>query len=136
MAEFKIVVSDPRTGRAYNLNVSGGQAGIFIGRRIGDEIDMTPLGMPGYSLKITGGTDRIGTPARRDLPGMARRRVLLAGGVGYHPQNEGVRRRKTVRGNEINADFVQINARIEKFGEKALDTYFGKAEEAKEGTAA
>ncbi len=136
MAEFKIVVSDPRTGRAYNLNVSGGQAGVFVGRKIGDEIDMGPLGMPGYSLKITGGTDRIGTPARRDLPGMGRRRLLLAIGSGYHPKNDGVRRRKSIRGNEINADFVQINARIEKYGDKALETYFEKPEEAKEGAAA
>ena len=136
MAEFKIILSDPKTGRAYNLNVSGGQAGTFVGRKIGDEIDMGSLGMPGYALQITGGSDRIGTPARKDLPGMGRRKILLSGGVGYHQENEGVRRRKSVRGSEINADFVQINARVVKYGDKPIETYFGKTEEAKEETAA
>jgi small subunit ribosomal protein S6e len=128
MAEFKVVLSDPKTTKAYNLTVAAGQAGMFIGKKIGDEIDAAPLGLAGYGMKITGGTDRVGTPARADLPGMGRRGLLLAKGIGFKPTSEGLRRRKSVRGNEITAEFVQINAVVTKSGEKPLDTFFAQTE--------
>jgi small subunit ribosomal protein S6e len=40
---------------------------------------------------------------------------------------DGERRRKPVRGNEITADFVQINAKVTTYGEKALEELFPKA---------
>ncbi|MGB4235621.1 MAG: 30S ribosomal protein S6e [Methanoregulaceae archaeon] len=126
MVEFKVVVSDQKTGRSYNVNVSGGQAGAIIGKRIGDELDAGPLGLPGYRMEITGGSDRDGTPARRNLPIAGRKRLLLSGGAGFRPVREGQRRRKSIRGNEITADFVQINARITAYGEKPLEEYFAK----------
>jgi small subunit ribosomal protein S6e len=39
---------------------------------------------------------------------------------------EGQRRRKAIRGNEITADFVQINAKVTGYGEKPLEEYFVK----------
>ena len=126
MVEFKVVVSDQKTGRSYNVNVSGGQAGAIIGKRIGDELDAGPLGLPGYRMEITGGSDRDGTPARRNLPIAGRKRLLLSGGAGFRPVREGQRRRKSIRGNEFTADFVQINARITAYGEKPLEEYFAK----------
>ncbi|MCU0631461.1 MAG: 30S ribosomal protein S6e [Methanolinea sp.] len=134
MAEFKIVLSDQKTGRAYKVDVSGGAAGALIGKRIGDEIDAGSMGLQGYRMEITGGSDRNGTPAKRNLPAAGRRRLLLSGGAGFKPVMEGQRRRKTLRGNEITADFVQINARVTSYGDKALDEYFVKpaAEEKKE----
>lgn len=133
MAEFKIVLSDQKTGRAYKVDVSGGAAGALIGKQIGDEIDAGPLGLPGYRMMITGGSDRNGTPARRNLPLSGRRKILLSGGAGFKPVMEGQRRRKTLRGNEITADFVQVNARVTAYGDKALEEYFVKpaAEEKK-----
>lgn len=126
MVEFKVVVSDPKTGRAYNMSVSGGAAGAFVGRKIGDEVDATPIGLAGYKLQITGGSDRDGTPARKDLPGIGRKKVLLSGGTGFHPTLDGQRRRKFVRGNEVTVEFVQINTRVSTYGEKGLDEYFAK----------
>lgn len=133
MAEFKIVLSDQKTGRAYKVDVSGGAAGALIGKRIGDEVDAGSVGLPGYRMEITGGSDRNGTPARRNLPAAGRKRLLLSGGAGFKPVMEGQRRRKTLRGNEITADFVQINARVTMYGDKSLDEYFAKpvAEEKK-----
>jgi small subunit ribosomal protein S6e len=32
MVEFKVVLSDQKTGRAYNVAVSGGPAGALIGK--------------------------------------------------------------------------------------------------------
>jgi dolichyl-diphosphooligosaccharide--protein glycosyltransferase len=34
MADFKLVLSDSKDGRAYNVSVSGGSANAFIGKRI------------------------------------------------------------------------------------------------------
>jgi small subunit ribosomal protein S6e len=136
MVEFKVVLSDTKTGMAYNLAVTGGAAGSFVGKKIGDEVDGGPVGLAGYRMRITGGTDRVGTPARKDIPGMARRKVLLSGGRGYHPVHEGERRRKSVRGSEITGDFVQINAVVSAWGEKPLAEQLGKpAGEGKEEAA-
>lgn len=121
MVDFKVVLSDPKTGRSYKMTASGGAAGAFIGKRVGGEVDASPLGLPGYRVAITGASDRNGTPARRDLPGAGRRRLLLAGGVGFKPVMDGQRARKAVRGSEITQDFVQINAAVTEYGEKSLD---------------
>jgi small subunit ribosomal protein S6e len=134
MVDFKLVLSDAKDGKAYNVSVSGGSANAFIGKRIGDEVDGGPVGLGGYKMKITGGSDRNGNPMRRDLPGMARKRLLLSESTGFHPRHDGERRRKTVRGNEITPDFVQINAAVSAYGEKPLGEYFRKGEE-KEGAA-
>ena len=129
MVDFKLVLSDPATGKAYNIDASGAGAGSFIGKRIGDEIDGSSLGFDGYRIKITGASDRNGTPARRTLQIAGRRKVLMAGGVGFHPVTEGERRRKMVRGYEITQDFVQINAIVSKPGAKSLAEYFAPPEQ-------
>ncbi|KUK62948.1 30S ribosomal protein S6e [Methanoculleus sp.] len=132
MVDFKIILSEPETGRSYKVDATGPAAGALIGKRIGEEIDGGVLGLTGYTIKITGGTDKTGIPARRDLPGPARRRLLLSEGVGFHPVMDGERRRKSVRGNEISADFVQINAAVKTSGAKPLAEYFSKPEAAAE----
>jgi small subunit ribosomal protein S6e len=134
MVEFKVVVSDPKTGHAYNMTVSGGAAGAFVGKKIGKEVDGGAIGLPGYKLQITGGSDRDGTTARKDLPGVGRRRLLLSGGTGFRPTQDGERRRKFVRGNEITIEFVQVNTMVATHGEKPLAEYFPK-EKAEQATA-
>ncbi|NLA38061.1 MAG: 30S ribosomal protein S6e [Methanomicrobiales archaeon] len=124
MVDFKIILSDPETGRSYRIDATGPAAGSLIGKRIGDEIDGGVFGLAGYTIRITGGTDRTGIPARRDLPGPARRRILLSEGAGFHPVVKGQRRRKSVRGNEIGPDFVQINAAVKQHGAKPLAEHF------------
>ena len=128
MVEFKVVVSDPKTGRAYNVDASGGAAGAIVGKSIGDEVDAGSLGLSGYKLKITGASDRTGTTAKKGIPGAGRRKLLLAGGIGFNPVMDGERRRKTVRASEITQDFVQINALVTTYGEKTLDELFPKVE--------
>ncbi|NMB79106.1 MAG: 30S ribosomal protein S6e [Methanomicrobiales archaeon] len=128
MVEFKVVVSDPKTGRAYNVDATGGAAGAIVGKRIGDEVDAGSLGLAGYKIKITGASDRTGTTAKKSIPGAGRKKLLLAGGIGFHPVMDGERRRKTVRANEITQDFVQINALVTTYGEKTLDELIPKVE--------
>ena len=126
MVDFKVVLSDPSTGRAYNVDVSGGAAGALVGRHIGEEVDAGALGLSGYRIQITGGSDRNGTPAKRNLPMSGRRKLLLSGGVGFKPVVDGERRRKAIRGNEITTDFVQINAQVVSYGDKSLEEQFAK----------
>jgi len=132
MVDFKIILSDTATGRSYKIDATGPAAGALIGKRIGDEIDGGIFGLAGYTIRLTGGSDKTGIPVRRDLPGPARRKLLLSEGIGFHPVMEGERRRKSVRGNEISADLVQINAVVVNTGAKPLAEYFSQPEAAAE----
>lgn len=77
--------------------------------------------MPGYSLKITGGTDKDGFPMHPSVKGPGRKRVLLSSTPGYHPKMKGERKRKTVRGDTLSDGIVQVNVKVVKKGEKPLD---------------
>jgi len=121
----KVVVSDPETGRAYNIELNEEKAKIFIGKRIGDTVDASPMGLKGYELLITGGSDKDGFPMRKDIHGRVRKRVLLSSPPGYRPKRKGVRRRKMVRGNEITPEIVQINTKIVKKGKKSIEELLG-----------
>ncbi len=128
--EFKVVISDPATGKAYQKVVSGANANKLIGKQIGDIINGTLVDLPpDYELQITGGSDKDGFPMRPDLPGTGRKRILLSGGVGYRPKEKGVRKKKTVRGRVISKDIVQINMKVVKHGKIPLEEFFKKKEE-------
>ncbi len=125
--EFRVVISDPSTGKAYQKVISGANANRLIGKQIGDVISGTIVELPpDYELKITGGTDKDGFPMRPDLPGSARRKLLLSGGVGYNPKEKGIRRRKSVRGRVISKDTLQINMVVVKHGKIPLEEIFKK----------
>ena len=134
MVELKVVVSDPKTGRAYNVDAGTGAAGAIVGKNIRDEVDAGPLGLAGYKIMITGGSDQTGTPARKSLPGAGRKKLLLAEGVGFHAKMEGERRRKLIRAHQVTPEFVQVNARVTAYGEKTLDELFPKVEGAEKKT--
>jgi small subunit ribosomal protein S6e len=130
MADFKIVLSDPQTGHSYKVDATGGSASAFIGKSIGEKMGGDVLGLAGYTIQITGASDKNGTPGRRDLPGNQRRRILLSKSVGFKPTYDGERRRKAIRGKEITADIVQINAKVSEYGEKSLKSIFEPEEPA------
>jgi len=121
MAEFRLIISDPSTKSAHKMEVSGAQANKLFGLGIGDLLDGDVIGLNDYALVITGGSDKDGVAMRRDLPGTVRKRLLLSGGVGYHPKKAGIRRRKSVRGRVISAETGQINLMVGKSGTKLLD---------------
>ena len=120
MVEFKVVVNDT-TGKSYNIPVSGHHANSLIGKKINDEVDGIFVSLPGYKLKITGGTDKDGFPMRHDVPGSTRRRLLLSRGLGFKPKELGQRKKKSVRGNTINQEIVQVNMKVLKPGAKPID---------------
>jgi small subunit ribosomal protein S6e len=119
--DFRVVISDPSSGKAYQAELKDPGAAKFLGRRIGDKVDGDVLGLPGYSVQITGGSDREGFPMRADLPGTRRRTILVAGGAGYHPTADGIRKRKSIHGREVSADVGQINVKVVEAGSKPLE---------------
>ena len=112
MTKFKVIVSDPEVGTSKIVELEEARAAPFIGRKIGEAVDGAVVDLPAHKLQITGGSDRDGVPMRANVHGGVRRNVVLSGGVGFNPHDRGERRRKTVRGNVITDEIVQINTKI------------------------
>jgi len=112
MAKFKVIVSDPQTGKSQSIELAEHKAIPLIGKKIGETIDGAVLGLRGYKLLITGGTDKDGFPMHPTIHGGIRKSVLLKSGVGFKPKREGQRKRKTLRGNVITEEIVQVNMKI------------------------
>lgn len=110
--EFKVVIADPKTGKAEQVEVKGGNAARLIGHKIGDIIDGSILGKPGLKLRITGGSGKAGEPMLPFVPGGVKKYILLSRPPGFHPREKGERRRKFVRGSVITDEIVQINTVI------------------------
>jgi len=108
MAAYKIVVSDPKTGKSEVLEAKDSTAQIFVGRKIGEVVDLSLVGQ-NYKVKITGGSDKAGFPMRRDVLGSGKRYVLMTEGVGFKHSVEGEKRRKLVRGGTVTDEIYQLN---------------------------
>lgn len=118
MAELKIVISEKE--KSYARTVADAQVSSLLGRRIGETVGGDALGLPGYTLKITGGSDKSGFPLRGDLPGARQTRVLVGEGIGFHPLRRGMRKRRTFRGNTVSEDTVQVSLVVEAKGPKPI----------------
>jgi len=122
--EYKIVISDPKTGKSYQYDVKDEKAKRFNGMKIGDIFDGSILGMNGYKLQITGGSDISGFPMKKGIKGSKKLRILMKGGSGYRPKGM-VRKRKTVKGEVIDENIVQINTKVIKTGSKSIESLLG-----------
>jgi len=125
--EFKVVVSDPTTGKSYQLDIKDDKAVKLKGKNIGEEVDGAFLGLSGYKLKVSGGSDKSGVPMKKGIHGSGRLRVLLEGGVGYNPKRD-ERQRKLVRGEKIDQDIIQVNLVVATSGKKKLEEILGSKE--------
>lgn len=139
MGVFKFVIANGN--KSYQIERDQSDCEMLIGLRIGDTFSGDIIGLEGYELKITGGADKDGFPMRPDLEGSVKKRLLLTKSIGFRGKKrrkkelvkiKGLRRRKTVRGNTISKDTVQINCKVIKRGSKPLDELLGKKEEQKE----
>ena len=132
MVDFKVVVNDTKNGKSHQVEVSGHHANSLIGKKIGDEVDGIFISLPGYKLQITGGTDKDGFSMRSDLPGAGRRNLLLSDGKGFHEIRDGMRKKKTIRGNTVSQDIVQINMKVIKHSSRSIDQLLKTKEDKKE----
>jgi small subunit ribosomal protein S6e len=128
LADFRAVISDPKDGKSYQVPVAGHHANSLIGKKIGDIVDGIFVGLPGYKLRITGGSDKDGFPMRKDLPGPRRKKLLISKSIGFNAQEGGLRIRKNVRGNTISPDTLQINMKVTQHGMKPVGDLVKKEE--------
>ena len=125
MAEFKLVIADPKTGKCMQKSVADKAAKSFIGLKIGDAVKGEAIDLTGYEFAITGGSDFCGFPMRKGIAG-ARKRILVVKGVGFKgkarhgKKRKGLQKRKTVCGEAINEKISQINLKITKYGKKSI----------------
>ena len=123
MVEFKLVISE--AARSFAKTVGDPQSAGFLGKRIGESVGGELLGLTGYTLKISGGSDRSGFPLRPDLPGGRQARLYVGEGFGFHAPRHGQRKRRTFRGSAISEETVQINLIVEQKGPKPLTELLG-----------
>ena len=158
---FKAVVNDSTTklerknakdavrtySPSFQTDVEGNEYNALLGKKIGDEVPgvNVHVDMTGYTLKITGGSDKTGTPMRSDLHGGGVNAVLVGPGVGYKGKRYvrkngkvyrykygGIRRRRNLRGNTISTDTRQINLKVVEKGSRPLADIFGASSEGTE----
>ncbi|MBI4447953.1 30S ribosomal protein S6e [Candidatus Woesearchaeota archaeon] len=125
MVELKIVINDSKTGKTYQKTLP---ENLFVGRKIKDKVNGAEVGMPGYDLEITGGSDSSGFPMRLDIEGPERKKILVSGGVGVTRKTinrKGMRVKKTVVGNTVSDRIVQVNLKIIKHGAKTVEEVLG-----------
>jgi len=132
---FKINIST-KTGKTYKIET---EDETLVGKKIGQKIKGEDISanLAGYELKITGTSDKAGFPGFKKVEGTGLKKELLTYGKGMHQKPKGLskkpnkkpkglRLRKTVRGNTISTDIIQINLKVLKDGEKKLEDVFKK----------
>ena len=108
MAQFKLIISD-RKGKTIAQELKDRAAQPLLGAKVGSILDSSIVGVVGGKLKITGGSDKSGTPMRADVHGGVKKYVLLSTGVGNRSE---ARVRKLVRGNMVTEEIYQVNSML------------------------
>ncbi len=121
------MISDPETGKAIQYELDDTKTNALVGKHVGELVEGDVLGLPGYKLKITGGSDTAGFPIRPDVHGSGKKRVLISGPPGFRSDRKGMSKRKTVRGRELSQDISQVNMRVEEKGSTPLEELVIKA---------
>jgi small subunit ribosomal protein S6e len=127
MPAFKLTVSDPKTKKGESKEVKDAEARIFLGKRLGEMVDASSIGLG--KVMITGGSDKAGFPMRHDVLGGGKNYVLMTAGTGFHSSEEGVKKRKLVRGNTVTEEIYQLN--LKKIEEREKEEPIANKPEAK-----
>jgi small subunit ribosomal protein S6e len=106
LAQFKLTISD-KNGKTIAQELKDKTAQPLLGTKVGSILDSSIVGVAGGKLKITGGSDKSGTPMRPDVHGGVKKYVLLPTGVGNRSE---ARIRKLVRGNMVTEEIYQLNS--------------------------
>jgi small subunit ribosomal protein S6e len=123
MAQVYYIVSDPKVGKSYQKVT---EESYFQGKKIGETVQGGQLGLAGYELKITGGTDFAGIPMLKNIEGQARKILLLTKGPAVRSTpKKGQRVRRTINGNTISPTTAQVNLKVTKYGTKPIPESLG-----------
>ena len=135
MVEFKLTIGDKASKKTYKAVVSGADAEKLIGKKIRDKFKGELIGLTGYELQITGGSDSAGFPMRAEIEGPGRKKILIAKSIGFKPKRKDQRKRRTLRGNMISDQTAQVNCTVVSAGKDKIAKLLGleeKKEEKKE----
>lgn len=132
MPEIKVVINDPKTKRSAQKVLDEAKSKAVYNLKIGDKLDGSKIDLQGYEFIITGGSDKSGTPMRKDVEGKHKKKILIVKGIGHKKSRQGVRKRKTVAGNTISDNITQINAKITKYGKDKIEGLEEKKPEQKQ----
>lgn len=137
---FKINISDK--GRTLKTESENEE---LVGKKIGETLQGKEISaeLAGYELEITGTSDIAGFPGKKDVEGSGLKRVLLTKGFGLRTKPKGLKKKpvrmpkglrlkKTVRGNTISKDTIQINLKVKKEGNKKFEELLPKKEKVEE----
>lgn len=113
----------------------------LIGKMMGESFNgsLVAAELSGYELEITGTSDKAGFPGKKDVEGPELKRVLLTRGFGMKTKpkglskkpkslNKGLRMKRTVRGNTISLDTIQVNTVVKKEGSTKFEDLLPKKE--------
>ena len=135
---FKIGISEPKSKKAWQIEKD---VPSLVGKKIGEKFDGSSIGLAGFTLQVTGGSDKDGFPMRPDLEGSARKKALLSKGIGFRSRKKikkkvfkvkGMRKRKFIRGNTVSDEIMQVNCKIVE-GEGDIPKILGIQPKEKEG---
>ncbi len=116
---MKLVYSDTKTGRTGNSELDTNKAAVLIGMKVGETVEGSVFDLPGYKLKITGGSDKSGFPLVPSISGSIKTSMFAL--RAKSGANKGQYERTTVRGNTVAADTMQVNTVIVEYGSKPID---------------
>ncbi len=120
MANSVAIIADSKSGKTYKKEVTPENLNSLAGRKVGDEVDGIFFELPGYRLKITGGSTNDGFPMKSDLQISGRKRILRIYNRGKRSK-DGYRKRVTFRGSIIGPDISQLNLKIIQYGPTPLE---------------
>lgn len=126
---MQAVIGTP-DGDSYQVELDEQQEQAVIGLQVGEEFDGSSVGLSGYTLKVTGGSDEDGFPMRETIQGTGRRKILLTNETGGKNLRDGERKRTSVRGNTVSAAIEQLNVKVVEEGSDTVeDLLFGTDDE-------
>ncbi|MBR9678910.1 MAG: 30S ribosomal protein S6e [Nanoarchaeota archaeon] len=128
---MKLNISE-KTGKTYVKELDKSEQKFLTNKRIGETIKLDTIGLAGYEAQIMGGSDSQGFPMRKSILGTKRKKTLLIKGVGYKKPQNGQKKRKSVRGNQLDTDIKQVNMKIIKNGKTKLEEIFKKEDKTEE----
>lgn len=117
----RVVINDAKTGNSFQRELPADKQGALVGKKIGEKFEGGLVGLTGYSLQVTGGSDEAGVPMRKDVPGQKRVKAIIGGGAGVRRAPKGAKLKKLVSGNTISAAIRQVNAKIVDYGPQTLE---------------
>ena len=121
-----------KTGKTAQVDVAKDREGLLIGKQMNEVIDGSVGGLDGYKLRITGLSDSAGSPSRPEVDGTRKASTLISNGPGMRHPKKGFRSRRSVRGNMISTDTVQVNTVITEYGTRPVEELFKPKEKAAE----